>query len=67
MVRFKWIEVSVVCTRLTFWDFRAGLFPKGLIHGLYPIQSTHTRLRPPRCAVALAWILQDVTQRLKAR
>ena len=23
---------------------------------------THTRLRPPRCTAALAWILQDVTQ-----
>ena len=46
--------------------FRVSLVPKGLIHGLYPIQSTPTRLRPPRCAAALAWILQsainDVTQ-----
>ena len=46
------------------WDcnvhFRVGLVPKGLIHGLYPIQSNHAHSRPPRCAAALAWILQEL-------
>ena len=52
------IKQGLLWLRSHFLSFRVGLVPKGLIHGLYPIQSNSAHPRPPHCAAALAWMLQ---------
>ena len=52
------IKQGLLWRRSHFLSFRVDLVPKGLIHGLCPIQSNPAHPRPPRCALALAWILQ---------
>ena len=63
MVGFKWIEVSVVCTRLTFWTSGPVYFLKVSFMGCIRYnRPTHVSVLPAVLRLGMDIAINDVTQ-----